>query len=303
MTERKVAFITGAARGIGRAIAIDLARHGFDLVLTSRSLEKPTFANKPGTLREVADRVEALGARALPLGLDLLEPDQIKHAWQEAIDTFGRIDVLVTSGNYIEPGPTGTYSNKFVDVPWDAFERHIRITGLSCLYLNQLAVRQMMQQKSGYIVNVTQNASWLNDDALVDGLPLPGEGMPGMAVSVMRGITDRIPRTLKREVAPYGIAVLTFDPGMTISVDKGLWDEVGTIGYRPDIAHSVAVPARALTYVVTSGDPARFNGQLVIAQDLVRQEKLLSEAEMFPDWQQGIQDVESVPPLHAAATA
>ncbi|MBB4631774.1 SDR family NAD(P)-dependent oxidoreductase [Sphingosinicella soli] len=294
---RKVAFVTGAARGIGRAIAMDLAQHGFDLVLTARSLETPTFNDKPGTLREVAAQVEALGGRALPIALDLLEPDQIRSAWQQAIDTFGRIDVLVTSGNYIEPGPTGTYSNKFVDVPWDAFDRHARITGLSCLYLNQLAVKQMMTQKSGVIMNVTQNASWLQDETYVDTLPLPGEGMPGMAVAVMRGITDRIPAALKREVDPFGITIVTFDPGMTISVDKGLWEEVGTIGYRPEIAHSVAVPARAATYLATSPDARRFSGKLVSAIDLVREHTLLTEEQMFPDWQEGIQDVTSVPPM------
>jgi NAD(P)-dependent dehydrogenase (short-subunit alcohol dehydrogenase family) len=295
MTDSKVAFITGAARGIGRAIALDLARHGFDIVATARSLESPTFADKPGTLQETAERVRGYGRRALPLKLDLLSEDDIRAGFARAVAEFGRIDVLVTSGNYVEPGPEGTYSNKFVDVPWDAFERHIRITGLSTLYLNQLAARQMMIQGSGIIANVTQNAIWLNVPELVESMPLPGAGMPGMAIAVMRGITDRIPASVKRELAPHGIAVMTLDPGMTLSVDPGLWPTVETVGYRPDLAHSVVVPARAMTYVATRDDPMPFSGSMVIAIDLVRDRALLTEEEINPDWREGIQDIDSVP--------
>jgi len=280
MGKTKTAFITGAARGIGRAIALDLAQHGFDIALTARSLDAPVFANKPGTLHEVADRVRALGRRALPIKLDLLEQDDIRNGWAQAVAEFGHIDLLVTSGNYVEIGPHGAYSNKFADVPWDALERHARITGLSCLFLNQLAVKQMMQQGSGIIANVTQNAYWLNVEEMVDHMPLPGEGMPGMSIAVMRGITDRIPPALKREVAPYGITVLTLDPGMTLSVDEGLWEELATVGYRPDLAHSSLVPARAMSYIATLADPMQFSGKMVIAADLVREKKLLSESEI-----------------------
>ena len=119
----------------------------------------------------------------------------------------------------------------------------------------------------------------------------------------MRGITDRIPATIKREVAPYGIRVLTLDPGMTISVDQGLWEEVGTIGYQPEIAHSAAVPARAVTYIATRPDPREFHGELVQANDLVRSRGLLSEAEMYPDWREGPRDVETVRTMDAVGAA
>ncbi len=295
----KVAFVTGAARGIGRAIAIDLAHHGFDIVGVARSLEKPTFSNKPGTLLETAERVEKLGCKFLPLKMDLLEQDQIRSGFQKAMDEFGRLDVLVTSANYMETGPEGTYSNKFVDVPWDAFERHVRITGLSTLYLNQLAAQVMIRQGGGVIINITQNATWLNDPDAVDNFPLPGEGMPGMAISVMRGITDRIPKSIKREMAPHGVSVLTLDPGMTISVDKQLWETVGTIGYNPEIANSVAVPSRTVVHIATHSNPMMFSGQLVVAPDHVRQYGLLTEAEMYPDPESGIQEVDKLPLLKA----
>ncbi|HEY3657393.1 MAG TPA: SDR family NAD(P)-dependent oxidoreductase [Steroidobacteraceae bacterium] len=293
----KIALVTGAARGIGRAIAIDLARHGFDIAGVARSLDSPTFADKPGTLMETAEQVNKLGRKFLPIKMDLLEQVQIRAGFEKAMNEFSRLDLLVTSGNYMETGPEGTYMNKFIDVPWDAFERHARITGLSTLYLNQLAAQVMVNQRSGVVINITQNAVWLNDPEAVDNLPMPGEGMPGMAVSVMRGITDRIPASIKREMAPHGVSVLTLDPGMTISVDRQLWSLVETIGYKPEIAHSVAVPARTVVHIATSSDPLQFSGRLVVAPEHIRQFGLLTEAEMYPDPQSGIQDVTKLPML------
>jgi hypothetical protein len=162
-----------------------------------------------------------------------------------------------------------------------------------------LAVKQMMQQGSGIIANVTQNAYWLNVEEMVDHMPLPGEGMPGMSIAVMRGITDRIPPALKREVAPYGITVLTLDPGMTLSVDKGLWEELATVGYRPDLAHSSLVPARAMSYIATHANPTMFSGKMVIAADLVREKKLLSESEIGIGGHGGAQEVISAPQVTA----
>ena len=68
-------------------------------------------------------------------------------------------------------------------------------------------------------------------------------------------------------------------------------------GYVPEMAHSVAVPARAATYVATCHNPSIFNGEFVIALDLVRSYGLLTEEEIFPDWKQGVQDTTTLPPL------
>jgi hypothetical protein len=130
-------------------------------------------------------------------------------------------------------------------------------------------------------------------------MPLPGEGMPGMSIAVMRGITDRIPPSLKREVAPYGITVLTLDPGMTLSVDEGLWEELATVGYRPDLAHSPLVPARAMSYVATHPEPTQFSGKMVIALDLVREKNLLSESEIAIGGHGGAQESTRTAPVTA----
>src|SRR5437868_12100048 len=105
--ERKVAFVTGASRGIGRACAIELARRGFDVVVSARTvsgaerLEHSSTVKRsvttalPGTLEETAAAVRAAGAEALVVKLDLAERSDWSAAVGTAGDRFGRLDVLV----------------------------------------------------------------------------------------------------------------------------------------------------------------------------------------------------------------
>src|SRR5262245_41175734 len=116
MAGRKVAVITGASRGIGRGCALELARRGFDLVLTARTvtgrerLEHSSTVRKsvttplPGSLDQTASEVRALGGDALVTKLDLAVRDDWPTAVAAALDRFGRIDVLVNNGRYVGPG-------------------------------------------------------------------------------------------------------------------------------------------------------------------------------------------------------
>jgi len=292
MSDHKVAMITGASRGIGRAIALDLARHGYDVVPTARSLSE-SVVSWDGTLEETAERVRGYGRAAYPIKMDLTSEDDVRQAVEAALSHFGRIDVLVTNATNIDFAPDGTYLSQFVDTSWDALKRHIDVNIVSTLLLLRLVLPVMFEQRSGIVMNVTQNASWLS----MPDLPMPGEGICGMAIPVTRGVTDRIAPALKREVAPHGVTILTFDPGMTLSNAAERYKDTLMAGYQPAGAHSVLVPARAASYIATCHNPAAFNGEFVIAADVVRAFGLLSEAEMFPDWQLGVQDIDSIPPV------
>src|SRR6266513_2615629 len=94
MAERRVAFVTGASRGIGRACALELARRGLDVVATARE-------------------ARALGAEALVVKLDLAARADWPAAVDAALARFGRIDVLVNNGRYVGPG----HMDPFGDTP------------------------------------------------------------------------------------------------------------------------------------------------------------------------------------------
>ncbi len=292
MAEHRVAMITGASRGIGRAIALDLARHGFDIVPVARSLDK-SVVSWDGTLEETADRVRHYGQTAYPVKIDLTNEGEVREGVQSALSHFGRLDVLVTSATNIDFSPDGTYLRQFVDTSWEALKRHVDVNIVSTLLLLRLLLPVMYEQRSGIVMNITQNASWLS----MPELPMPGEGICGMAIPVTRGVTDRLAPALKREVAPHGVTILTLDPGMTLSNSSERYEDTMKAGYQPEGAHSILVPARAATYIATCRNPATFNGEFVMAADLVRTFGLLRPDEMFPDWKQGVKDVDSIPPL------
>ena len=184
MSDAKVAVITGASRGIGRAIAIDLSRHGFDVVPTGRSLSE-SVERWPGTLEETAEKVRSYGQRALPIKMDLTNQDEIRDGIAKVLSEFGRIDVLVTSATYIDFEPDGTFLAEFIATRWDSIQNHIDINVTSTLLLARLVLPGMVERRSGIVMNITQASSGLGKD----GPPLPGRGTCGMAIPVTRGVT------------------------------------------------------------------------------------------------------------------
>src|SRR5258706_14451203 len=104
---RRKAFVTGAAHGLGAAIALALARNGFDLAVSSRQPEK---------LAGVVAQLEAAGARGVPVALDVSSQASIEHAMSQVIDAFGYTDVLINNA-------AETLLKPAADVPraeWDA---------------------------------------------------------------------------------------------------------------------------------------------------------------------------------------
>src|SRR5579864_3346933 len=114
--EHKVALVTGASRGIGRVCAQWLARAGYDVAVTARTvhegearehsstLKRSKTDSLPGSLESTAAVIEAEGAQALMVAADLLDPVSLGAAVTTVLERWGRIDVVVHNGRYIGPG-------------------------------------------------------------------------------------------------------------------------------------------------------------------------------------------------------
>src|SRR5689334_23028534 len=92
----RTALVTGASRGVGQAIALELARRGADVVVSARTVDNAR-PNMPGTLTETADAVRALGREAHIVAADLNDADSVQNLAEEALAWHGRVDVLVSN--------------------------------------------------------------------------------------------------------------------------------------------------------------------------------------------------------------
>jgi len=182
----KTAVVTGASQGIGRAIAVELARVGAHVVAVSRRL---------ATLERVAEEVRAQGRRALAVECDVADGAQVDRAVAETVNAFGRIDLLVNNAGYRIRSPLESLPRH----EWDAMVR----TNLTGVFLFCQAVgRVMIRQRSGKIVNVSSVAG--------------RTGSRGMAAyaATKAGVTV-LTQSLGAEWAKYGLTVNAVAPGPT----------------------------------------------------------------------------------------
>jgi NAD(P)-dependent dehydrogenase (short-subunit alcohol dehydrogenase family) len=180
----RIAIVTGASQGIGRAIAVEMARVGSHVVACSRRRE---------AVESVAAEVRALGRRALALACDVGEASQVDEVVARSVEEFGRIDLLVNNAGYRIRAP-------LEDLPraeWDAMVR----TNLTGVFLFSQAVgRVMIRQRAGRIVNVSSVAG--------------RAGVRGMAAyaAAKAGVTV-LTQSLGAEWAKHGITVNAVAPG------------------------------------------------------------------------------------------
>src|SRR5271157_5378421 len=95
----RVALVTGASRGIGKALALRLAQEGADVVVASKS--EQSTERLPGSIHETVDEIRALGRRAIAVPTDVRDDDAIRRMIERAVEEFGRLDILVNNAGAI----------------------------------------------------------------------------------------------------------------------------------------------------------------------------------------------------------
>jgi 7-alpha-hydroxysteroid dehydrogenase len=193
----RAAIVTGASRGLGRAIALALASEGAAVAVIGRT-ESVWDERLPGTIGETVANIEAAGGRAVAIRADLLDRDDITRLVSQARDALGPITILVNNAAFTAPGrppvpgddsrakPAKASSGAakpgwppLVGTPLGAYRRHFEIAVFAAYELIQLVCPDMIAANSGSIVNVTSLASRLpGDGPYLDrsGGVLPGYG-------------------------------------------------------------------------------------------------------------------------------
>ena len=275
MAARKVAFVTGASRGIGRACAIELARRGLDVVVGARTvtgaerLEHSSTVRKsvtsalPGTLEQTAAEIRALGVDALVVKLDLAERADWPAAVLTALARFGRIDVLVNNGRYVGPG----HMDPFEETPTALIEQMILCNVVAPLELVRLCLPTMKRHGGGVVINVTSSAGTQETPAAI------GQGGWGLGYSITKAAFGRMVPGLAKELRPYNVAVIGLMPGF-VGTER-MAAELAEFGFDATKALPVENPGRVCAMLATSANPMHFSGRDLRGPELYLEHSLL----------------------------
>jgi NAD(P)-dependent dehydrogenase (short-subunit alcohol dehydrogenase family) len=216
-TDGKIAIVTGASRGIGKATALALADAGFDLVLAARTvrsgdehsdmLRNPDGSSLPGSLEETRDAVEAKGRRARLQRLDLLVPETIEALVADTLSEWGRIDILVNNAIYQGPGLTAD----FLEGSMEDLEKVFQGNVIAQVRLTRLVLRGMIAQGEGIVVNLTSEAGMVDPP-----LKLAGGGW-AYAHGATKAALHRMAGIIHLEYAEKGIRAYNLEPGLVRS--------------------------------------------------------------------------------------
>ena len=241
----KVAVVTGAGRGIGRAVAIAYARMGADVACVSRTEENSA---------KVAAEVEALGRRAWPLAVDVSDTAGVDAAAKGILELAGRVDILVNNAGV-------TRDNLLMRMSEEEWDTVLNTNLKGAFNFTRALSRPFIKQRSGRIINI----------ASVIGL-IGNAGQSNYAASkaALIGFT----KSVARELAPRGITVNAIAPGfietdMTAVLDDKVREEVigrvplGRFGSSDDIAHAAEFLAMEPTGYVT-GQVLTVDGGMVM---------------------------------------
>ncbi|MBT2756048.1 3-oxoacyl-[acyl-carrier-protein] reductase [Mesobacillus foraminis] len=244
--EGKAVLVTGASRGIGREVALELAREGANIAIN--------YAGSEAKAAEVAEEIKAMGREAIVIQADVSNPEAVDAMVKETIEVFGKLDILVNNAGI-------TKDNLLMRMKESDWDDVININ-LKGVFLSTKAVtRQMMKQRSGRIINISSIVG------------VSGNAGQANYVAAKAGVIG-LTKTTAKELATRGITVNAVAPGfITTDMTDKLNDDtkaemlkqipLGKLGEPGDVAKTVAFLASEDSRYMT-GQTLHVDGGMVM---------------------------------------
>ena len=238
----KLALVTGASRGIGKACALELAKAGYDIAVN--------FAGNEEAANKTVEEIKALGVAAAAFKFDVSNQEEAAKGVEAVIEKFGRIDILVNNAGITRDG-------LFMRMSAENWNAVINTNLSSAFYVSQPVVKVMMKQRSGAIVNMS---------SVVGVSGNAGQANYSAAKAGLIGLT----KTLAKELGSRGIRVNAIAPGfintdMTKDLDTSKFTDfipLKRLGEPEDIAKAVKFLAVDADYI--TGQVLEVDGGLII---------------------------------------
>jgi citronellol/citronellal dehydrogenase len=198
----KVAIVTGASRGIGKAIALGFAREGASVIVAART-EVEKDKNLPGTIYQTAQEIQDMGGRAVPVRCDVTDEASVASMAEKCLSAFGRIDILVNNAGV-------AFHYPIVETPLKRWELVIKVNLTGAFLCTRAALPSMMERKQGSIINLSSLAAGERDSGTVP---------TGVAYAVAKAGLDRFTWGLAVEVGKHNIAVNCLKPKRVVNTE------------------------------------------------------------------------------------
>ncbi len=241
--KNKTIIITGASRGIGRQMALTLAEKGANVVLAAKSV---TEGKLPGTIYSVAEEVRALGAKALPVQVDVRDENQIENMVKLARETFGSIDVLINNAGAIKLTP-------LLETPPKQLDLMMEINTRATLVCSHYCLPDLIQSK-GQIINlsppITFKEQWFCNHT---PYTITKFGMSMATIGLAEELRDK------------GVAVNSLWPKTLIATEAVNWITAGEGLKHSRTPH---IMADAVSRLLELSEP--LTGQTLIDEDFLR---------------------------------
>ncbi len=243
--EGRVALVTGASRGVGKCLALALAREGADIVIAAKT-SKPN-PKLPGTIHTAAAEVEALGRRALALEVDVRDEAAVTAAVRAALDRFGRIDFLINNAGAL-------FWQDLAATPLSRFDRVMAVNVRGAFACTHEVLPAMLAQGYGHILMMSPPVE-------------PGAAAGKIAYAVSKFGMTMIAHGLAGELAGRNVACNALWPATLIESYATINFSLGnpSVWRKPDILADA-------TQRIFAKPPASFTGHALIDEDFLREE-------------------------------
>ena len=202
----KVAVVTGASRGIGKAVAELFAREGAKVVVTARS--ETESERLPGTIHRTVDEIQADGGQALAIRCDIRHEEEVEAMARQTVAAFGPVDILINNAAATYPAPAQDFPLKRWDIIMD-----VNVRG-SFLCIRSV-LPAMIERRAGSIVNITSGAGVMEARTHQGRLPSLGYG-------VSKAALNKLTINLSKELEGDGVAVNALMPKTAVATEGAI---------------------------------------------------------------------------------
>jgi 3-oxoacyl-[acyl-carrier protein] reductase len=264
----KVAIVTGASRGMGKQMALRLAKHGVNVVLAARTVDQ-SESQWPGSLQQTEKEIRALGVDCTPVRCDLTQRRDVENLCAAALKKYGKVDILLNNARYVGPG----HFDPFLALDVDTWEKNVNTNLMAPIIASRACIPNMIENNTGMIICTTSSAA-------TGRLGLPGKGGTAMHYPITKLALNRFVQLLGEEMQEYKIPVIALDPGgvLTERIEMEVKARTGAVGagMDPSVFKSMDIPASTVEYLCcTCPEPMQYSGKVVVSQEMVNKFQLV----------------------------